>query len=111
MALIAWMILGLASSLLARQLISGTSTPGLILNCVLGIAGALLGGWAASSLSQTQIPGSFFSLSAWLAAITGAAVFLLAYHAVIGQPRDPRRIPVRVRVPVVIPARRPGKPR
>ena len=52
MGIIAWIILGLGAGLLANMLIPGKRSQGLILTGVIGILGALGGGWAA-----TQCPG------------------------------------------------------
>ena len=90
MAIIAWIVLGLATGLLANMLIPGTRSPGLILICLTGITGALLGGWAAITLFLIHtLPG--FYASTWLTAIAGAAVLLLAYHLVTGQSGRSRR--------------------
>jgi uncharacterized membrane protein YeaQ/YmgE (transglycosylase-associated protein family) len=50
MGIIAWIILGLAAGLLANMLIPGKRSQGLILTCLIGIAGALGGGWVATKL-------------------------------------------------------------
>ena len=55
---------------------------GLILTCVIGIAGALLGGWAATKLFHIHSLQGFFNLSTWITAIVGAAVLLLAFHLI-----------------------------
>jgi len=85
MGIIAWIVLGLAAALLANMLIPGKRSQGLILTCLIGIAGALGGGWAATELFHVHTLNGFFNLSTWLTAIAGAAVLLLAYHLVSGQ--------------------------
>ena len=50
MGIIAWIVLGLGAGLLANMLIPGKRSQGLIVTCLIGIAGALLGGWAATKL-------------------------------------------------------------
>jgi uncharacterized membrane protein YeaQ/YmgE (transglycosylase-associated protein family) len=82
MSIIAWIVLGLAAGMLANMLIPGKRSQGLILTCVIGIAGALGGGWAATRLFHVHTLHGFFNLSTWLTAITGAAVLLLAAHLV-----------------------------
>jgi uncharacterized membrane protein YeaQ/YmgE (transglycosylase-associated protein family) len=52
---------------------------------VIGIAGALLGGWLATKLFHVVTLHGFFNLSTWLTAIAGAAVLLLAYHLLTGR--------------------------
>ncbi len=67
------------------MLIPGKRSQGLILTCLIGIAGALGGGWVATRLFHVHTLGGFFNLSTWLTAIAGAAVLLLAYHLVSGR--------------------------
>jgi uncharacterized membrane protein YeaQ/YmgE (transglycosylase-associated protein family) len=82
MGIIAWIILGLAAGLLANMLIPGKRSQGLILTCVIGIAGALLGGWLATKLFHIHSLHGFFNLSTWITAIIGAAILLLAFHLI-----------------------------
>ena len=82
MGIIAWIILGLIAGLIANMLIPGKRQQGLILTCVIGIVGALLGGWVATKLFHIHSLQGFFNLSTWITAIIGAAILLLAYHLV-----------------------------
>ena len=85
MGIIAWIVLGLAAGLLANMLVPGGRSQGLILTCLIGVAGALGGGWVATKLFHVHTLHGFFNLSTWLTAIAGAAVLLLAYHLITGQ--------------------------
>jgi uncharacterized membrane protein YeaQ/YmgE (transglycosylase-associated protein family) len=85
MSIIAWIVLGLAAGLLANMLIPGKRSQGLILTCLIGIAGALGGGWAATTLFHVHTLHGFFNISTWLTAIAGSAVLLLAYHLATGR--------------------------
>ncbi len=85
MSIIAWIILGLGAGLLANMLIPGRRQQGLILTCLIGIAGALLGGWAATKIFHIHSLNGFFNISTWLTAIAGAAILLLAYHLITSQ--------------------------
>jgi uncharacterized membrane protein YeaQ/YmgE (transglycosylase-associated protein family) len=82
MGIIAWIVLGLAAGLLANMLVPGRRSQGLILTCVIGIVGALLGGWAATKLFHIHSLNGFFNVSTWITAIIGAAVLLLAFHLI-----------------------------
>jgi uncharacterized membrane protein YeaQ/YmgE (transglycosylase-associated protein family) len=82
MGIIAWVVLGLAAGLIANMLIPGRRQQGLIITCLIGIAGALLGGWVATKIFHIHSLQGFFNLSTWLTAIAGAAVLLLAYHLI-----------------------------
>jgi uncharacterized membrane protein YeaQ/YmgE (transglycosylase-associated protein family) len=85
MGIIAWIILGLVAGLLANVLVPGKRSEGLILTCVIGVAGALLGGWVATKLFHIHSLHGFFNLSTWITAIIGAAVLLLALHLITGR--------------------------
>ena len=85
MSIIAWIVLGLVAGLIANMLIPGRRQQGLILTCVIGIVGALLGGWIATKLFHIHSIQGFFNASTWLTAIAGAAVLLLAYHLITRQ--------------------------
>ena len=85
MGIIAWIILGLVAGLLANVLVPGRRSEGLILTCVIGIAGALLGGWVATKLFHVHSLHGFFNLSTWITAIIGAAVLLLLFHLITGR--------------------------
>ncbi len=85
MGIIAWIILGLGAGLLANMLIPGRRSQGLIITCLIGIAGALGGGWVATRLFHVHTLHGFFNLSTWLTAIVGAAILLLAYHLITGR--------------------------
>jgi uncharacterized membrane protein YeaQ/YmgE (transglycosylase-associated protein family) len=78
--IIAWIILGLGAGLIANMLIPGRRQHSLIITCLIGIAGALLGDWAAAQIFHIHNLQRFFNASTWLTAIAGAAVLLLAYH-------------------------------
>jgi uncharacterized membrane protein YeaQ/YmgE (transglycosylase-associated protein family) len=79
--IIAWIILGLGAGLLANMVIPGRRSQGLIVTCLIGVAGALIGGWAATQLFHIHTLHGFFNLDTWLTAIVGAAVLLLVFHA------------------------------
>ena len=82
MGVIAWIVLGLGAGLLANMLIPGRRQQGLIITCIIGVVGALLGGWIATRVFHVVTLHGFFNLSTWLTAIAGAAILLLAYHLV-----------------------------
>jgi uncharacterized membrane protein YeaQ/YmgE (transglycosylase-associated protein family) len=100
MGIIAWIVLGLLAGLLANMLIPGRRQQGLIITCIIGIVGALLGGWLATKLFHVHTLHGFFNLSTWITAIVGAAILLLAYHLITsgsssrsrGRSRSRRRV-------------------
>jgi uncharacterized membrane protein YeaQ/YmgE (transglycosylase-associated protein family) len=82
MGIIAWIVLGLVAGLIANMLIPGRRAQGLILTCVIGIVGALGGGWVATKLFHIHTLHGFFNLDTWITAIVGAAILLLILHLV-----------------------------
>lgn len=87
MGIIAWIILGLIAGMVARMLVPGKDTQGLIVTLVLGVAGALVGGFVATQLFNVPGIQGFFDLSTWITAIAGASVLLLAYNMLAGRKR------------------------
>ena len=87
MGIIGWIILGLLAGLIAKALLPGADPGGLIITTLLGIAGALLGGFIAKLLGFGDPIDEFFDLSTWLGAIIGSIVVLLLYRAVTGRGR------------------------
>ena len=87
MGIVAWIVLGLIAGLLANLLIPGKRQQGLILTCIIGIVGALLGGYIASRVFHVHSLNGFFHLSTWITAILGAAVLLLIFHLITSRRR------------------------
>src|ERR1039458_7854808 len=77
MGIIAWIVLGLVAGLLANMLIPGRRSQGLILTCVIGIVGALAGGWVATRVFHLHTLHGFSTLPPCPPAIAGAPVLLL----------------------------------
>jgi len=77
MGIIGWIILGLLAGSIARAILPGHRGPGgCIGTTVVGVLGALLGGFIASALDIGQI-NDFFNLGTWLIAIGGSLLLLM----------------------------------
>jgi uncharacterized membrane protein YeaQ/YmgE (transglycosylase-associated protein family) len=83
--IIAFIILGLLAGVIAKAILPGDDPGGLIVTTLIGIAGALIGGFLASALFDAHPLDEFFDLSTWLTAIVGAIVLLLIYRMVVGR--------------------------
>jgi uncharacterized membrane protein YeaQ/YmgE (transglycosylase-associated protein family) len=79
--IIGWILLGFLAGLIAKAIMPGAERGGFILTTLLGIGGALLGGFLASVLGLGDPIDEFFDLSTWFAAIVGAIVILFAWNA------------------------------
>ena len=82
MGIIGWILLGFVAGVIAKAIMPGGERAGFILTTLLGIGGALLGGFIASVLGLGDPIDEFFDLSTWAAAIIGALVLLFAWNAV-----------------------------
>jgi uncharacterized membrane protein YeaQ/YmgE (transglycosylase-associated protein family) len=85
MGIIAWVILGFAAGMVAKQLVPGKDSQGLVITTLIGVGGALLGGFLATQLFHIDGIQGFFNLATWVTAIAGAAGLLVAYRLVTGQ--------------------------
>ena len=82
MSILAWIVLGLIAGFIASKIVGG-SGQGLLLVIVLGIVGAVVGGYLFSALGVTGVTG--FNLYSMFVAVVGAALVLWIYHAVAGR--------------------------
>jgi uncharacterized membrane protein YeaQ/YmgE (transglycosylase-associated protein family) len=81
MSIIAWIVFGLIVGALAKWLLPGDDPGGIVLTMVLGIVGALIGGFIVGVLSGQTFP-THFNLGSLIVAIIGAIVVLLIYRVV-----------------------------
>ena len=82
MSIIGWLVLGLVAGFIASKIIN-KSGEGLVLDIVLGIVGAVVGGYLFSALGATPVTG--FNLYSMFVAVVGAVLVLVIYHAVVGR--------------------------
>jgi uncharacterized membrane protein YeaQ/YmgE (transglycosylase-associated protein family) len=85
MGIIAFIILGALAGALAKVIMPGDDPGGVIITTIIGIAGALLGGFLAAALFGGDPLDEFFDISTWLTAIIGSIILLAIYRAVIGR--------------------------
>lgn len=82
MSIFGWIILGLVAGFIASKIVNAQSQ-GMMLDIVLGIIGAIVGGFLFSLFGAEGISG--FNLYSMIVAIAGSIVVLWIYHAVIGR--------------------------
>ena len=82
MSIIGWLILGLISGFIASKIVNKAGE-GLVLDIVLGIIGAVVGGWLFAAFGGTGVTG--FNLYSMFVAVIGAVVVLVLYHAIFGR--------------------------
>jgi uncharacterized membrane protein YeaQ/YmgE (transglycosylase-associated protein family) len=87
MGIIAFIILGLLAGAIAKAILPGDDPGGIIVTALIGIAGALIGGFLAGALFDADPMDEFFDISSWLTAIIGSIILLLLYRLVVGRGR------------------------
>lgn len=78
MGIIGWIVLGLIAGAIAKAIKPGEQGGGWLATLLLGIVGALVGGWIGSAVFDVGI-NQFWSLSTWLLAIGGSLVVLVLW--------------------------------
>jgi uncharacterized membrane protein YeaQ/YmgE (transglycosylase-associated protein family) len=79
MSFIAWILLGLLSGFIASKIVNRAGE-GVVLDIVLGVVGALVGGFLFALIGARGVTG--FNLWSLLVSVIGAVVVLAAYHAI-----------------------------
>jgi uncharacterized membrane protein YeaQ/YmgE (transglycosylase-associated protein family) len=80
MGILAWIILGLVAGFIGSKIVNKTGE-GVVLDIVLGVVGAVVGGFIFSLFGASGVTGlNIYSL---VVAVVGAVVVLLIYHAVV----------------------------
>ncbi|WP_428535103.1 GlsB/YeaQ/YmgE family stress response membrane protein [Rhodopila sp.] len=84
MSIVAWLILGLIAGFIGSKIVN-SSGEGLLLDIVLGVVGAIVGGFLFSLLGAAPVTGlNIYSL---VVAVVGSIVVLVIYHAITGRSR------------------------
>jgi uncharacterized membrane protein YeaQ/YmgE (transglycosylase-associated protein family) len=81
MSIFAWIVLGLLAGFIGSKLVNKRGE-GVILDIILGVVGAIAGGWLFNMFGASGVTG--LNLYSLLVAVIGAVVVLVVYHAVRG---------------------------
>jgi uncharacterized membrane protein YeaQ/YmgE (transglycosylase-associated protein family) len=82
MGVIAWIVVGLIAGFIGSKIVNKTGE-GLVRDIVLGIIGALVGGWIFTAMGASGVNGvNIYSI---FVAVIGAVVVLVVYHAIFGR--------------------------
>ena len=79
MSFLAWIVLGLIAGFIGSKIVN-KSGEGVLLDIILGIVGAVVGGWVFSMFGAQGVTG--VNLYSILVAVVGAILVLVIYHAV-----------------------------
>ncbi|WP_433781369.1 GlsB/YeaQ/YmgE family stress response membrane protein [Actinomycetospora sp. CA-101289] len=84
MGILGWIVLGLVVGALAKLVMPGDDPGGVVVTGLIGIVGALLGGFLGRALFGAGL-GDFFDLRTWVLALVGSLVLLGVYRLVAGR--------------------------
>ena len=82
MSFLAWIVLGLISGFVASKIVNKSSS-GVVTDILLGIVGAVVGGWLFNTIGHVGVTG--INLYSILVAVIGAVIVLFIYHALVGK--------------------------
>ena len=82
MGIIGWVLLGFLAGVIAKAIMPGGESIGFIVTILLGVAGALLGGFLATAFGFGDPIDEFFDFSTWLAAVIGSLIILFVWNAI-----------------------------
>jgi uncharacterized membrane protein YeaQ/YmgE (transglycosylase-associated protein family) len=79
MSFLAWIVLGLLAGFIGSKIVNKQGE-GVFLDIILGIVGAVIGGWLFNTLGASGVTG--LNLYSLLVAVIGSVVLLVVYHAI-----------------------------
>ena len=82
MSIIAWILLGLVAGFIGSKIVNN-SGQGILLDIVLGIVGAVVGGFVFSLFGATGVTG--FNIWSLIVATIGAVIVVWLYHNFAGR--------------------------
>lgn len=83
MGIISWIFFGLIVGVLAKWIMPGKDPGGVAVTALIGIAGALIGGFLASNIGLGSVTG--FNLGSLAIAVVGALLLLGGYRRILGR--------------------------
>jgi len=79
MSIVTWIILGLISGYVASMIVNKAGE-GILMDIVLGVVGAIVGGWIFTQIGHSDVTG--FNIYSVLVSVVGAVIVLFVYHAI-----------------------------
>jgi uncharacterized membrane protein YeaQ/YmgE (transglycosylase-associated protein family) len=82
MSFLAWIVLGLLAGFIGSKIVNRRGE-GIVLDVLLGVVGAVIGGWLFHSFGAAGVSG--LNLYSLFVAVLGSVVLLVVYHALRGR--------------------------
>ncbi len=86
-SIIFWLIFGGLVGWIASKIMGTDAQQGILLNIIVGIVGALIGGFLWGLLTNDPEPYGFFDIGSWITALVGACILLYIVKLVTGRRR------------------------
>ncbi|WP_106478728.1 GlsB/YeaQ/YmgE family stress response membrane protein [Phytohalomonas tamaricis] len=80
MGIITWIIFGLIAGAIAKLIMPGKDPGGFIVTIIIGILGAVVGGWIGTALGLGDVSG--FNFGSFIIAVLGAIILLILYRVI-----------------------------
>lgn len=84
MGFLGWIVLGLVAGAIAKLIMPGNDPGGFIVTMLLGIVGAIIGGFIGSRIFGYGLE-TFWNLQTWIIAIIGSLILLIIYRLAVGR--------------------------
>lgn len=82
MGILSWIIFGLIAGILAKWIMPGKNDGGLIITIILGIVGAVVGGYISTFFGMGKVDA--FNFGSFIVAVIGALIILFVYRKIKG---------------------------
>lgn len=82
MSILGWILLGLIAGFIASKIVNN-SGQGILIDIVLGIVGAVVGGFVFNTFGAVGVTG--FNIYSMIVAVIGAIIVLWLYHMLVGR--------------------------
>jgi len=82
--ILGWIVVGLIGGVIAKMIVPGRDPGGIILTILIGIGGAILGGFLSIALGLGDGINNF-DIGSIILAIAGSVLILIGYHLVVGR--------------------------
>jgi len=83
MGILSWIVFGLLAGVIAKYVMPGPDSGGIVMTILLGVAGAVVGGFIGAQMGYGSVTG--FDVRSLLIAIGGALVLLVGFRLVLPQ--------------------------
>lgn len=84
MGFLAFLLIGLIAGAIARAIMKDRIAGGWLASLVIGVIGALVGGWIGTATGLGDV-NEFFSISTWLLAILGSVIVIAIWSVITGR--------------------------